>query len=177
MDGRVFNRSFLISRSATSPSPSRLLPATHTASRPKISSSRSGKFRLRNIWPMLPHTDPPNAIHSTPETEVASLPHRSSDRSPSRSSSTSCRPHLRKPKSVSPRRHSERERSTPDRFFIDPQRQSLQALDACFPIYGAAACGEWAGRFSEALITEVRVRRVLLSPKGGLTDREGEIDP
>jgi hypothetical protein len=35
------------------------------------------------------------------------------------------------------------------------QRQTLQALTACFPIYGAAACGEWAGRFSEALSIEV----------------------
>ncbi|GAA5990089.1 hypothetical protein JCM10908_005818 [Rhodotorula pacifica] len=35
------------------------------------------------------------------------------------------------------------------------KRQTLQALVACFPIYGAAACGEWAGRFSEALIIEV----------------------
>ncbi|TKA55992.1 hypothetical protein B0A53_01695 [Rhodotorula sp. CCFEE 5036] len=35
------------------------------------------------------------------------------------------------------------------------KRQTLQALVACFPIYGAATCGEWAGRFSEALITEV----------------------
>lgn len=32
----------------------------------------------------------------------------------------------------------------------------MQALAACFPIYGAAASGEWAGRFSEALIIEVR---------------------
>lgn len=32
----------------------------------------------------------------------------------------------------------------------------MQALTACFPIYGAAASGEWAGRFSEALIIEVR---------------------
>ncbi|GAA6018123.1 hypothetical protein JCM8202_000190 [Rhodotorula sphaerocarpa] len=35
------------------------------------------------------------------------------------------------------------------------KRQTLQALVACFPIYGAACCGEWAGRFSEALIVEV----------------------
>ncbi|GAA5932916.1 hypothetical protein JCM3775_005263 [Rhodotorula graminis] len=35
------------------------------------------------------------------------------------------------------------------------KRQTLQALTACFPIYGAAASGEWAGRFSEALIIEV----------------------
>lgn len=33
----------------------------------------------------------------------------------------------------------------------------MQALAACFPIYGAAASGEWAGRFSEALIVEVRL--------------------
>ncbi|GAA5841768.1 hypothetical protein JCM9279_003101 [Rhodotorula babjevae] len=35
------------------------------------------------------------------------------------------------------------------------KRQTMQALTACFPIYGAAASGEWAGRFSEALIIEV----------------------
>ena len=35
------------------------------------------------------------------------------------------------------------------------QRQTLQALTACFPIYGAVACGSWAGRFSEALSIEV----------------------
>ncbi|GJN90351.1 hypothetical protein Rhopal_003362-T1 [Rhodotorula paludigena] len=35
------------------------------------------------------------------------------------------------------------------------KRQTMQALAACFPIYGAAASGEWAGRFSEALIIEV----------------------
>ncbi|SCZ87643.1 BZ3500_MvSof-1268-A1-R1_Chr2-2g05109 [Microbotryum saponariae] len=35
------------------------------------------------------------------------------------------------------------------------QRQTLQALITCFPIYGAAVCGEWAGRFSEALSIEV----------------------
>jgi DNA repair/transcription protein MET18/MMS19 len=35
------------------------------------------------------------------------------------------------------------------------KRQTLQALTACFPIYGAAVCGEWAGRFSEALSIEV----------------------
>ncbi|SGZ26113.1 BQ5605_C024g09837 [Microbotryum silenes-dioicae] len=35
------------------------------------------------------------------------------------------------------------------------QRQTLQALIICFPIYGAAVCGEWAGRFSEALSIEV----------------------
>ncbi|BGP33480.1 hypothetical protein JCM10296v2_005284 [Rhodotorula toruloides] len=35
------------------------------------------------------------------------------------------------------------------------KRQTLQALIACFPIYGAAVSGEWAGRFSEALIIEV----------------------
>ncbi|GAA5888696.1 hypothetical protein JCM6882_009055 [Rhodosporidiobolus microsporus] len=35
------------------------------------------------------------------------------------------------------------------------KRQTLQALEACFPIYGAEASGEWAGRFSEALTIEV----------------------
>ncbi|GAA6032143.1 hypothetical protein JCM8097_007094 [Rhodosporidiobolus ruineniae] len=35
------------------------------------------------------------------------------------------------------------------------KRQTLQALEACFPIYGAEASGEWAGRFSEALSIEV----------------------
>ncbi|GEM08663.1 DNA repair/transcription protein [Rhodotorula toruloides] len=35
------------------------------------------------------------------------------------------------------------------------KRQTLQALIACFPIYGAEVSGEWAGRFSEALIIEV----------------------
>ncbi|GAA5866345.1 hypothetical protein JCM8547_000746 [Rhodosporidiobolus lusitaniae] len=35
------------------------------------------------------------------------------------------------------------------------KRQTLQALTACFPIYGAEASGEWAGRFSEALSIEV----------------------
>ncbi|BGP17780.1 hypothetical protein JCM10213v2_005822 [Rhodosporidiobolus nylandii] len=35
------------------------------------------------------------------------------------------------------------------------KRQTLQALAACFPIYGAEASGEWAGRFSEALTIEV----------------------
>ncbi|GAA5902120.1 hypothetical protein JCM8208_002481 [Rhodotorula glutinis] len=35
------------------------------------------------------------------------------------------------------------------------KRQTMQALTACFLIYGAAASGEWAGRFSEALIIEV----------------------
>ncbi|GAA5964949.1 hypothetical protein JCM21900_001908 [Sporobolomyces salmonicolor] len=35
------------------------------------------------------------------------------------------------------------------------KRQTLQALTACFPIYGAAVSGEWAGRFSEALSIEV----------------------
>ncbi|KDE05608.1 hypothetical protein MVLG_03980 [Microbotryum lychnidis-dioicae p1A1 Lamole] len=35
------------------------------------------------------------------------------------------------------------------------KRQTLQALIICFPIYGAAVCGEWAGRFSEALSIEV----------------------
>ncbi|SCV70456.1 BQ2448_1850 [Microbotryum intermedium] len=35
------------------------------------------------------------------------------------------------------------------------KRQTLQALITCFPIYGAAVCGEWAGRFSEALSIEV----------------------
>lgn len=28
-------------------------------------------------------------------------------------------------------------------------------MTACFPVYGAAVCGEWAGRFSEALSIEV----------------------
>ncbi|GAA6003750.1 hypothetical protein JCM10207_003581 [Rhodosporidiobolus poonsookiae] len=35
------------------------------------------------------------------------------------------------------------------------KRQTLEALAACFPIYGAKACGEWAGRLSEALVVEV----------------------
>ncbi|GAA5981336.1 hypothetical protein JCM11641_005289 [Rhodosporidiobolus odoratus] len=35
------------------------------------------------------------------------------------------------------------------------KRQTLLALAACFPIYGAEASGEWAGRFSEALSIEV----------------------
>ncbi|GAA5933513.1 Met18p [Sporobolomyces koalae] len=35
------------------------------------------------------------------------------------------------------------------------KRQTLEALRECFPIYGAATCGEWAGRFSEALSIEV----------------------
>ena len=36
-----------------------------------------------------------------------------------------------------------------------PQRQTLEALSACFPIYGASTSGDWAGRFSEALSIEV----------------------
>ncbi|ORY74067.1 ARM repeat-containing protein [Leucosporidium creatinivorum] len=35
------------------------------------------------------------------------------------------------------------------------KRQTLQALTVCFPVYGAAVSGEWAGRFSEALSIEV----------------------
>ncbi|KAI5478911.1 DNA repair/transcription protein [Pseudohyphozyma bogoriensis] len=35
------------------------------------------------------------------------------------------------------------------------KRQTMQALAACFPVYGAGVVGEWAGRFSEALSIEV----------------------
>lgn len=35
------------------------------------------------------------------------------------------------------------------------KRQTLEALVACFPVYGAAISGEWAGRFSEACTVEV----------------------
>ncbi|GAA6059776.1 hypothetical protein JCM10212_001984 [Sporobolomyces blumeae] len=34
-------------------------------------------------------------------------------------------------------------------------RQTLEALTACFPIYGAQVAGEWAGRFGEALSVEM----------------------
>lgn len=118
------DRSFLISRSATSPSPSRHRLATRTASRPKISSSLSGEFRYYETRrPMSPQADP-NVIHLCSETEVASLPRRSWDRSPSPSSLTSCKPHPKKPKSVSlslsspigRSGHLERERPTPHLF-------------------------------------------------------------
>lgn len=35
------------------------------------------------------------------------------------------------------------------------KRQTLQAVAACFPIYGARISGEWAARFAEALTVEV----------------------
>ncbi|GAA5907475.1 Met18p [Sporobolomyces salmoneus] len=48
------------------------------------------------------------------------------------------------------------------------KRQTLEALIACFPIYGARLCGDWALKFSEALslevfhATEERIQRLAL---------------
>lgn len=163
------DRSFLISRSATSPSPSRHLPATRTASRPKISSSLSGEFRYyETLRPMSPQADPNvispllrnrGCLSATPLLGPLALPlffdklQAASEKAKvSLSLSLSPRP-LAVPAIL-------RGRDQPLTSSTDPQRQTLQALVACFPIYGAATCGEWAGRFSEALITEVRMRRV-----------------